>query len=344
MSKDEHMEKQVEKLLEEARKVVDAVGSMKEFDDIRVRYLGKKGEVTSLLKGLGSLSAQERPAAGQAVNKARKEIEELLAAKKVVIQGKETELSLKNQVADISLPGVDQVRGTRHPVIRTMNEMLDIFRGMGFTVRQGPEVEKDYYNFEALNIPKDHPARDMQDTFYVEEDIVLRTHTSPVQIRAMEMQDPPLRIVSPGRVYRHDYDVTHSPMFHQVEGFMVDEGVAFSDLKGVLVEFIQQFFGSEVPVRFRPSFFPFTEPSAEVDMGCVMCQAKGCRVCSGTGWLEVLGSGMIHPEVFKSVGYDTEKYSGFAFGIGVERIAMLRYGIDDIRLLFENDVRFLKQF
>ena len=247
-------------------------------------------------------------------------------------------------MADISLPGVGQVRGTRHPVIRVMNEMLDIFRGMGFTVRQGPEVEKDYYNFEALNIPKDHPARDMQDTFYVDEDIVLRTHTSPVQIRAMEMQDPPLRIVSPGRVYRHDYDVTHSPMFHQVEGFMVDEGVAFSDLKGVLVEFVHQFFGSQVPVRFRPSFFPFTEPSAEMDMGCVMCRGNGCRVCSGTGWLEVLGSGMVHPEVFKSVGYDTEKYSGFAFGIGVERIAMLHYGIDDIRLLFENDVRFLRQF
>ena len=338
------MEKQVEKLLKEAKKIVDAIATMKEFDDVRVRYLGKKGEVTSLLKGLGALSSEERPAAGQAVNMARKEIEELLADKKEKIQGKETELNLKRQVADISLPGVDQVRGTRHPVIRVMNEMLDIFRGMGFTVRQGPEVEKDYYNFEALNIPRDHPARDMQDTFYIDEDIVLRTHTSPVQIRAMEMQDPPLRIVSPGRVYRHDYDVTHSPMFHQVEGFMVDEGVAFSDLKGVLVEFVHQFFGSQVPVRFRPSFFPFTEPSAEMDMGCVMCRGKGCRVCSGTGWLEVLGSGMVHPEVFKSVGYDTEKYSGFAFGIGVERIAMLHYGIDDIRLLFENDVRFLRQF
>ena len=227
------MEQQVEKLLKEAKKIVDAIATMKEFDDVRVRYLGNKGEVTSLLKGLGALSSEERPAAGQAVNMARKAIEELLADKKKEIQGKETELNLQRQVADISLPGVDQVRGTRHPVIRVMNEMLDIFRGMGFTVRQGPEVEKDYYNFEALNIPKDHPARDMQDTFYVDEDIVLRTHTSPVQIRAMEKQDPPLRIVSPGRVYRHDYDVTHSPMFHQVEGFMVDEGVAFSDLKGL---------------------------------------------------------------------------------------------------------------
>ena len=338
------MEKQVEKLLNEAKKALDAVDSLKELDDIRVRFLGKKGEITSLLKGLGSLSPKERPTAGHAVNRARKEIEDLLAKIKVVVQGEETERSLKSQIVDISLPGLVQERGTRHPVVRVMSEILDIFRGMGFSVRQGPEVEKDYYNFEALNIPKDHPARDMQDTFYVEEEIVLRTHTSPVQIRAMEQQDPPLRILSPGRVYRHDYDVTHSPMFHQVEGFMVDEGVAFSDLKGVLIEFIHQFFGSEVPVRFRPSFFPFTEPSAEVDMGCVMCRGKGCRVCSNTGWMEVLGSGMIHPEVFRHVGYDPEKYSGFAFGIGVERIAMLHYGIDDIRLLFENDVRFLKQF
>ncbi len=338
------MEKQVEKLLKEAKKAMDSVGSLKELDEVRIRYLGKKGEVTSLLKGLGALSPEVRPAAGQALNRARKEIEDLLLKKKVVIQGEETERSLKSQVVDISLPGVDRERGTRHPVVRVMNEMLDIFRGMGFSVRQGPEVEKDYYNFEALNIPKDHPARDMQDTFYIAEEIVLRTHTSPVQVRAMEKQDPPLRIVSPGRVYRHDSDVTHSPMFHQVEGFMVDEGVAFSDLKGVLAEFIHQFFGSDVPVRFRPSFFPFTEPSAEVDMGCVMCRGKGCRVCSDTGWLEVLGSGMIHPEVFKYVGYDSEKYSGFAFGIGVERMAMLHFGIDDIRLLFENDVRFLKQF
>jgi phenylalanyl-tRNA synthetase alpha chain len=338
------MEKQVSKLIDEAKKALDGVGSLKELDSVRVGYLGKKGEVTSLLKGLGALSPDERPAAGQVVNRARKEIEDLLAEKKVVIQEEESKRNLKSQVVDISLPGVDQVRGTRHPVVRVMNEILDIFKGLGFSVRQGPEVETDYYNFEALNIPKDHPARDMQDTFYIEEEIVLRTHTSPVQVRAMEKQDPPLRIVSPGRVYRHDYDVTHSPMFHQVEGFMVDEDIAFSDLKGVLVEFIHQFFGSEVPVRFRPSFFPFTEPSAEVDMACVLCRGKGCRVCSETGWMEVLGSGMIHPEVFKYVGYDSEKYSGFAFGIGVERMAMLHYGIDDIRLLFENDIRFLRQF
>lgn len=338
------MEKQISKLLERARKGIESAASLKELDEVRVRYLGKKGEVTALLKGLGALSPEERPAAGQAVNRGRKEIEDLLAGRKVVIQGLEAEQRLKSQVVDVSLPGVVYDRGSRHPVTRVMGEILDIFRGMGFSVHQGPEVEKDYYNFEALNFPKDHPARDMQDTFFVEEEVVLRTHTSPVQVRAMEKQDPPLRIVSPGRVYRHDYDVTHSPMFHQVEGFMVDEGVAFSDLKGVLVEFVHQFFGHEVPVRFRPSFFPFTEPSAEVDMGCVMCRGKGCRVCSGTGWLEILGSGMIHPEVFRHVGYDSEKYTGFAFGMGVERIAMLHYGIDDIRLLFENDVRFLKQF
>lgn len=338
------MEGKVEQLLKEAGEALDKVASLKELDELRVRYLGKKGEVTSMLKGLGALSPEERPAAGQAVNKARKEIEDLLAGKKKVIQKLEAEQSLKSQVLDISLPGVDHPRGTRHPVVRVMGEILEIFKGMGFSVHLGPEVEHDYYNFEALNFPKDHPARDMQDTFYVDKDIVLRTHTSPVQVRAMENQDPPLRIVSPGRVYRHDYDVSHSPMFHQVEGFMVDEGITFSDLKGVLEEFIHQFFGKEIPVRFRPSFFPFTEPSAEVDMGCVMCRGKGCRVCSDTGWVEILGSGMIHPEVFRFVNYDTQKYSGFAFGMGIERITMLHFGIDDIRLLFENDVRFLKQF
>ncbi len=338
------MQKQVEKLLKEAGQALDKARSLKELDDVRIRFLGKKGEVTSLLKGLGSLSAEERPAAGQAVNRVRAEIETLLLARKNVLGEEERARSVQAEALDITLPGVESEKGHRHPVTRIMGEILEIFRGMGFSVRQGPEVEKDYYNFEALNFPKDHPARDMQDTFFIEEDVVLRTHTSPVQVRTMEAQQPPLRIVSPGRVYRHDYDVTHSPMFHQVEGFMVDEGVTFSDLKGVLVQFIHQFFGKEVPVRFRPSFFPFTEPSAEVDMGCVMCRGKGCRVCGNSGWLEILGSGMIHPEVFRYVGYDYEKYSGFAFGMGVERIAMLHYGIDDIRLLFENDVRFLRQF
>ena len=338
------MEEKVAKLLDDAKKAFEAAGSLKELEDLRVRYLGKKGEVTALLKSLGTLPAEERPAAGNAVNRARKEIEDLVKTRKSQVQVEERSQQVRRQALDVSLPGVRRDRGHRHPVTKVMDEVLDIFAGLGFSVRVGPEVEKDYYNFEALNFPKDHPARDMQDTFFIKEDVVLRTHTSPVQIRTMESEDPPLRIVSPGKVYRHDYDVSHSPMFHQVEGFMVDEGVAFSDLKGVLVEFIHQYFGREVPVRFRPSFFPFTEPSAEVDMGCVMCHGKGCRVCKNTGWVEILGSGMIHPEVFRYVGYDSEKYSGFAFGVGMERVAMLHYGIDDIRLFYENDMRFLEQF
>ena len=338
------MEAKVNKLIEEAREALKGAGSVKDLDDVRVRFLGKKGEVTSLLKGLGALPPDERPAAGQAVNRARKEVEDLLNARKTEVQGLERDKRVRSQVVDVTMPGVRYFRGHRHPVTKVMEEILDIFEGLGFSVRTGPEVEKDYYNFEALNFPKDHPARDMQDTFYVREDVVLRTHTSPVQVRTMESEDPPLRIVSPGKVYRHDYDVSHSPMFMQVEGFMVDEGVAFSDLKGVLGEFLHQFFGRDVPVRFRPSFFPFTEPSAEVDIGCVMCRGKGCRVCSDTGWIEILGSGMIHPEVFRFVGYDSQKYSGFAFGMGVERITMLRFGIDDIRLFYENDMRFLEQF
>lgn len=338
------MENQVNQLVEEAKHALENAGSIKELDEIRVRYLGKKGQVTALLKNLGTLPADQRPAAGQFVNKARNTIEDLLAERKGTVEAEERDRAVQNEVLDITLPGVRDVNGHRHPITQVMEDILDIFRGLGFSVRRGPEVEKDYYNFEALNIPKDHPARDMQDTFYVDDETVLRTHTSPVQVRTMESEKPPLRVVSPGRVYRHDYDISHSPMFHQVEGFMVDEGITFSDLKGVLGEFIHQFFGKDVPVRFRPSFFPFTEPSAEVDMGCVMCRGKGCRVCSNTGWIEILGSGMIDPEVYRFVGYDSEKYSGFAFGIGMERVTMLHYGIDDIRLLFDNDIRFLKQF
>ena len=338
------MEKQVSKLINEAKQALENAASMKELDEVRVRFLGKKGQVTALLKNLGTLPADERPAAGQSVNKARKAIEDLLSERKGTVESAERDQAVISEALDITLPGVRESNGHRHPVTQVMEHVLDIFRGLGFSVRRGPEVEKDYYNFEALNIPKDHPARDMQDTFYVDDEIVLRTHTSPVQVRTMESEEPPLRVVSPGRVYRHDSDVSHSPMFHQVEGFMVDKGITFSDLKGVLGEFIHQFFGKDVPVRFRPSFFPFTEPSAEVDMGCVICRGKGCRVCSNTGWIEILGSGMIDPEVYKFVGYDSEKYSGFAFGIGMERVTMLHFGIDDIRLLFENDVRFLKQF
>ncbi len=338
------MKKKVEKLLTQARQSLDEVKDHEGLDAVRVKYLGKKGEITLLLKTLGSIDPEQRPAAGQIVNTGRQELETILADHRSEINRLKAESELSGERVDISLPGVSRKMGSRHPVNRVMDEMLKIFNGMGFSVRRGPEVEMDYYNFEALNIPKDHPARDMQDTFYIEDDVVLRTHTSPVQIRAMESEPPPLRIVSPGKVYRVDYDVTHSPMFHQVEGFLVDVGIRFSDLKGVLTEFVHQFFGKDVPVRFRPSFFPFTEPSAEVDMGCVMCRGKGCRVCSQTGWMEILGSGMIHPEVFRYVGYDSEKYSGFAFGIGVERVAMLHYGIDDIRLFYENDLRFLSQF
>jgi phenylalanyl-tRNA synthetase alpha chain len=338
------MKKKVDKLITDAKTEIEGVESSKELEAIRVKYMGKKGKITALLKSLGELPDEERPAAGEAVNKGRKQLEETLKTSRETVRSSESAQKLRSQSVDITLPAVDHVMGHRHPINRVMEEVLDIFRGMGFSVRTGPEIEKDYYNFEALNIPKDHPARDMQDTFYFGEDTVLRTHTSPVQIRTMETEQPPLRIVSPGKVYRVDYDVTHSPMFHQVEGFIVDDRITFSDLKGVLIEFVNQFFGEGTPVRFRPSFFPFTEPSAEVDIGCVMCSGSGCRVCSDSGWLEILGSGMIHPEVFRFVNYDPEKYSGFAFGVGIERLAMLRYGIDDIRLFFENDLRFLSQF
>ncbi|UCF31320.1 MAG: phenylalanine--tRNA ligase subunit alpha [bacterium] len=338
------MKKKVDKLLREAVKTIEEASSSRELDEIRVRYLGKKGAITDLLKSLGTLPAGERPAAGQTVNLARRNVEEALVKKKGEISAAEGDRRLQEQRTDISLPGVSFEQGSRHPVNLVMEEILGIFRGMGFSVRTGPEIESDYYNFEALNIPRNHPARDMQDTFYIDDDTVLRTHTSPVQIRTMETEKPPLRIISPGKVYRVDYDVTHSPMFHQVEGFLVDERVTFGDLKGVLIEFVHQFFGQGTPVRFRPSFFPFTEPSAEVDIGCVICGGNGCRVCSDTGWLEILGSGMIHPEVFRYVGYDRERFSGFAFGMGVERVTMLRYEIDDIRLFFENDLRFLRQF
>ncbi len=338
------MKQKVSKLLKEALKAVEEASSSRELDEVRVRYLGKKGAITDLLKSLGTLPADERPAAGQAVNAARKDVEGAIKKRKEAISSAEGDRRLLEQRIDITLPGVFTERGSRHPINLVMEEILDIFQGMGFSVRTGPEIESDYYNFEALNIPRNHPARDMQDTFYIDDDTVLRTHTSPVQIRTMESEKPPLRIVSPGKVYRVDYDVTHSPMFHQVEGFLVDERITFGDLKGVLVEFVHQFFGEGTAVRFRPSFFPFTEPSAEVDIGCVMCGGSGCRVCSNTGWLEILGSGMIHPEVFRHVGYDRGQFSGFAFGMGVERVTMLRYRIDDIRLFFENDLRFLKQF
>ncbi len=318
-----------------------AQGDLQELDQIRIRCLGRKGQLTQLFKGLGKVSEQDRPEVGRLLNEARLEIENRLA--EAVERTKEALLERREQF-DVTIPGRRPLRGRLHPITQISLEISRIFSTLGFATVEGPEIELDYYNFEALNIPKDHPARDMQDTFYITEDVVLRTHTSPLQVRTMEKRRPPLRIIAPGRTYRCDLDATHTPMFHQVEGLMVGEGVSFGDLKGILTIFVHQMFDADVALRFRPSFFPFTEPSAEVDIGCVMCRGRGCRVCSQTGWLEILGSGMVDPEVFKMVGYDPDKVTGFAFGMGIERIAMLKFGIDDLRLFYENDFRFLRQF
>lgn len=314
------------------------------LSSLKVKYLGKKGLITSELKRLSSVAAEERPRVGKEINEVKSLIEREIEEKESALKAEDVRRRLLRDAIDVTLPGRVVPFGREHPLTATLREIVDIFVRMGFDVEEGPEVELDHYNFEALNIPKDHPARDMQDTFYVSEDVVLRTHTSPVQIRVMEKRKPPVRFIAPGKVYRCDADVSHTPMFHQVEGVMVDRGITFSHLKGVLELFVHEMFGAAVPVRFRPSFFPFTEPSAEVDIGCILCEAQGCRVCKSSGWLEVLGAGMINPVVLQNVGYDTEVYTGFAFGMGVERITMLRYSIDDIRLFFENDVRFLRQF
>ena len=321
-----------------------SAASVAELQQLRIKYLGKKGLVTSKLKALSTISPELRPAYGKAVNEVKVYIEEEINRIEALLKKEEHKKRILSGAVDITLPGKFTPFGREHPINKVLYEITRIFVSMGFEVEEGPDVELDYYNFEALNMPKDHPARDMQDTFYISEDIVLRTHTSPVQIRVMEKRKPPLKIIAPGKVYRCDADISHTPMFHQVEGFMVDADVAFSDLKGVLESFIHSIFSAETPVRFRPSFFPFTEPSAEADIGCIFCSGKGCRVCKNTGWLEILGAGMINPRVFEMVGYDPEIYSGFAFGMGVERIVMLKYSIDDIRLFFENDMRFLKQF
>ncbi|MFQ5802534.1 MAG: phenylalanine--tRNA ligase subunit alpha [Candidatus Methylomirabilales bacterium] len=313
------------------------------LEQIRIRVLGRKGELTEILRGLGACPPEIRRAVGQQANTLKTRIEAALGKRQQALRAAILEGLAFREAIDITLPGRPIARGSLHPLTATLYEIIEVFQHLGFSVAEGPEVELDYYNFEALNIPKDHPARDMQDTFYVTDDVLLRTHTSPVQIRVMETQPPPVKIVAPGRVYRRDADPTHSPMFHQVEGLLVDHGVSFADLKGTLQAFVDQFFGTGTGVRFRPSFFPFTEPSAEVDIACVMCKGAGCRVCKGSGFLEILGAGMVDPEVFRIVGYHPE-ITGFAFGLGVERIAMLRYGIDDIRLFFENDLRFLQQF
>ncbi len=337
------MEEQLRNIEKEALSSLEKASNPSDIDAIRVKFLGRKGAVTNILKGLGKLSPEERPKVGKLANKVKKTLEQAISAKKKELEEKSPEDRLITGF-DPTLPGRKRVYGSKHPITQVMNEIASVFIRMGFTIEEGPEIELDYYNFEALNIPPDHPARDMQDTFYIDDKVLLRTHTSPIQVRTMEKRQPPLRIIAPGKVYRCDSDVTHTPMFHQVEGLMVDTDVSFADLKGVLTLFVHEIFDSETSVRFRPSFFPFTEPSAEVDIQCVMCRGKGCRVCSQTGWLEVLGAGMVHPEVFRHVGYDTEKYSGFAFGLGVERIAMLKYGIDDIRLFYDNDIGFLSQF
>jgi phenylalanyl-tRNA synthetase alpha chain len=310
----------------------------------RVAYLGRKGSLTALLRSIRDLPPDERGQAGQLANAAKQELEERLEACRAELQRAEQAIIPGAQHVDVTLPGSPLHRGRRHPITQVLDEITDIFIRMGFQVAEGPQVELDYYNFEALNIPPDHPARDMHDTFYVSDDVVLRTHTSPVQIRVMERQQPPIQIIAPGVVYRRDSDVSHTPMFHQVEGLLVDKGISFADLKGTLTLFVHQMFGEATSLRFRPSFFPFTEPSAEVDIACVICQGAGCRVCGGTGWLEILGSGMVDPEVFRIVGYDPEQVSGFAFWMGIERIALLKFGINDIRLFFSNDKRFLEQF
>tara|TARA_R110002110_G_scaffold415561_1_gene650798 strand:- start:96262 stop:97275 length:1014 start_codon:yes stop_codon:yes gene_type:complete len=334
----------LEPLANEAKAAIEAAADGPALEQLRVDYLGKKGQITALLKGLGQLSAQERPAAGAQINVVKQELQALITARKASLEGAAVNARLAAETIDVTLPGRGQSTGGIHPVTRTMERMEDFFGAIGFEVVEGPEVEDDYHNFEALNIPAHHPARAMHDTFYVDEHTVLRTHTSPVQVRVMETQKPPLRVICPGRVYRCDSDLTHTPMFHQVEGLLIDEHSSFADLKGLIEEFLRVFFERELEVRFRPSYFPFTEPSAEVDIQCVNCGGDGCRVCSHTGWLEVMGCGMVHPKVFESSGIDTEKYSGFAFGMGVERLAMLRYGVNDLRLFFDNDLRFLEQF
>jgi len=334
----------LEALANEARAAIAAAEDGATLEQLRVDYLGKKGQITSLLKGLGNLSAADRPKAGALINVVKQELQDRIGSRKIALDATAVRAKLEQEIIDVTLPGRGQTTGGVHPVTRTIERMEDFFSSIGFEVVEGPEIEDDYHNFEALNIPAHHPARAMHDTFYVDEHTVLRTHTSPVQVRVMENQEPPLRIICPGRVYRCDSDLTHSPMFHQVEGLLIDEHSSFADLKGLIEDFLRVFFERDLAVRFRPSYFPFTEPSAEVDIQCGNCAGQGCRVCSQTGWIEVMGCGMVHPKVFEFSGIDTEKYSGFAFGMGVERLAMLRYGVNDLRLFFDNDLRFLEQF
>lgn len=333
-----------ETLLAEALQAIEHACDEKSLDVLRVQYLGKKGSFTDLLKSLGKLPVDERPTAGEKINQAKKALQQAIESRRGEVVSAALDARLNAERLDVTLPGRRQSKGGLHPITITIERIKSIFAAAGYDVAEGPEIEDDYHNFEALNIPAHHPARAMHDTFYVSPGTVLRTHTSPVQVHVMENGEPPFRMICPGRVYRCDSDLTHTPMFHQVEGLLVDERVSMADLKGTVVEFLQAYFEADMPVRFRPSYFPFTEPSAEVDMGCVSCGGRGCRICSHTGWLEVMGCGMVHPRVLQMSGVDTERFSGFAFGMGVERLAMLRYGVSDLRLYFENDIRFLQQF
>ncbi|MBI2218237.1 MAG: phenylalanine--tRNA ligase subunit alpha [Candidatus Rokubacteria bacterium] len=338
------MHPRVDAIVREARAAVLAARTAADLEQIRVRFLGRQGALTQLLRSLGTLSPEERPRVGAAANEAKRELEQLLEARQAEAVEAERRAQRERERPDLTLPGRRPPAGAVHPLTRVQDEIVEIFAGLGFSVAEGPEIETDYYNFEALNFPVDHPARDMQDTFFLPGALLLRTHTSPVQIRTMQAERPPVRVICPGRVYRRDADITHSPMFNQVEGLAVDRQTSMADLKATLELFAREMFGARSRIRFRPSFFPFTEPSAEVDVLCFLCGGEGCRVCKQSGWLEILGSGMVHPGVLRNVGYDPEEVIGWAFGMGIERIAMLKYGIDDIRLFFENDVRFLRQF
>ncbi len=338
------MEEELNKLRAETLDLIARLPDEKSLADARTRVLGRKGHLTMYLRGLKELSPEDRASAGMLANTLKAELELEFDKAREAIELKEERRKLQSEFLDVTLSGRRLSMGKRHVLNRVRNELVEVFAGLGFQLAEGPEVELDYYNFEALNTPRDHPARDMQDTLYISENVLLRTQTSAVQIRVMESQQPPVRIICPGKVFRRDADITHSPMFMQVEGLWVDEGISFADLKGILVAFVHEYFGQDVRLRFRPSFFPFTEPSAEVDIQCVICGGSGCRTCSSTGWLEILGSGMVDPEVYKFVNYDAERYTGFAFGLGIERVAMLKYGIPDIRAFYENDVRFLNQF
>ena len=338
------MQEEIEKLKRQSQLELTNLLSETDIYQFKSRYLGRNGSLTQLIKLLKNVPPGERAAVGALINAFKNELEEQIEQALSQVQAAARNLKVSEHTVDVTLPGRQLPLGGRHPVTIVADKIIDIFTRLGFEIVEGPEVELDFFNFEALNLPKDHPARDMHDTFYISDDSLLRTHTSPVQIRTMQVTSPPIRIICPGKVYRCDSDISHTPMFHQVEGLMVDENISFGDLKGLLTTFVQQIFDEDTRLRFRPSFFPFTEPSAEVDIQCVMCRGKGCRVCGNSGWLEILGSGMVHPQVFRNVGYDPEKVTGFAFGLGIERIAMLKFGINDIRLFFENDYRFLTQF